>query len=392
MNANFLSFKSGVGDCLFLVLSQEDRTYSIMVDCNLFTTEIEKYVVDDLACHLDLLIVTHVDSDHVKGIIEMLKKHPNLQIGKMIFNCFQCSVDATTDFKVDKGILNQIKSFVSLDSIGVTQVSVREIATLASLVIENKTWFDAWEKIPITDETEDLKLGTDGEWGTIRWLSPYRDYLDRLYSIEFVKCYNRYFHKLPPESGFKNQEEVYEVLIEMADKVKINKTNTHIGTTKFSISQFEHLKMEGIDEYSISIPNQASLAFEWVLGDKSILFLGDSLASVVENSLRKHYSCKHVYDVIKISHHGSAFNTSVNLCLIVDSSHFFVAGGNKNDKPSASALAKILCRSTSDGIDSITLHFPNAENAVIKWLQSEDAKDLREKYKFNLEETNYVEV
>lgn len=153
MNANFLSFKSGVGDCLFLVLSQEDRTYSIMVDCNLFTTEIEKYVVDDLACHLDLLIVTHVDSDHVKGIIEMLKKHPNLQIGKMIFNCFQCSVDATTDFKVDKGILNQIKSFVSLDSIGVTQVSVREIATLASLVIENKTWFDAWEKIPITDET-----------------------------------------------------------------------------------------------------------------------------------------------------------------------------------------------------------------------------------------------
>ena len=192
MNAKFISFKSGCGDCLFLVLSQNDSTYSIMVDCNQFTAEIEKYVVEDLACHLDLLIVSHIDSDHVKGIIEMLKKHPNLQIEKIIFNCFQCSDVATADFEVNQGMLNQIKSFVSLDGIGMSQISVSQIATLASLVLKNKSWFDAWEKMPITDESEDLKLGLNGEWGTIRWLSPSKDYLNQLYSIEFVKCYNRY--------------------------------------------------------------------------------------------------------------------------------------------------------------------------------------------------------
>ena len=60
---------SGNGDCIFCLVKKEDGTsLSMMIDCHVFTTEIKAIVTDILNCHLDFLVVTHIDIDHIDGI------------------------------------------------------------------------------------------------------------------------------------------------------------------------------------------------------------------------------------------------------------------------------------------------------------------------------------
>lgn len=93
MNALFKTFASGVGDCIFLQLKDGDSMFNIMVDCGMFTTDIESFVINQCGNHINLLVVTHIDNDHVDGLVEMLEKYSALQIDKILFNCYQNVAD-----------------------------------------------------------------------------------------------------------------------------------------------------------------------------------------------------------------------------------------------------------------------------------------------------------
>lgn len=392
MKAKFLSFKSGVGDCLFLELNQDGEKYSIMVDCHEFAPDIENYVFTELGKHINLLIVTHIDKDHVCGITQMLTKHPDLIVDKIIFNCFQVVGDTNTELPdEDKKILEELNKIPTRSNVVSSQISVPQAASLAKTILKNKAWGCVWEKQPTTSSSADLELGENSKWGSIKWLSPTQKVLDKLYNTEFKKTYNRYFHKLPPEGGFKQQEEVFEVLIKLDDIVNKSRQqrNTKIASVKLCASLFERLKDERVDERTVSISNYSSLAFEWKCGEKSVLFLGDALSSQVESALKVAYDNIQKYDVIKVSHHGSAYSTTSSLYAFIDAPCYFVSGGNNNDKPSAEALSKILCRKTSGG--NRRLYFSNPSNKVVKWLLSDEARVLRDKYNFSLEESNEIE-
>lgn len=88
-NAIFRVFDVGEGDCIFLCLNEDDEKFTLMVDCGMFTEEVERFVCQDLNGSIDLLVVTHIDEDHIIGIREMLTKHPEIKIGKIFYNCGQ---------------------------------------------------------------------------------------------------------------------------------------------------------------------------------------------------------------------------------------------------------------------------------------------------------------
>lgn len=78
---------SGNGDCIFCLAAKDDGTFfSMMVDCHVFTPEIKAIVTDTLHCHIDYLVVTHIDIDHIDGICNMLNQMPELKIGHIIYN------------------------------------------------------------------------------------------------------------------------------------------------------------------------------------------------------------------------------------------------------------------------------------------------------------------
>lgn len=79
--------------------------------------------------------------------------------------------------------------------------------------------------------------------------------------------------------------------------------------------------------------NGSSIAFLFENQGKRILFLGDSHPSVVSESLRKKFICSEnnplKMDLVKVSHHGSSGNTSPELLNLIDCRHFaFCAVGS----------------------------------------------------------------
>lgn len=52
-------------DCIFLCLNGEDKKCTLMVDCGMFTEEVEQFVCQDQNGSIDLLIVTHIDEDYI---------------------------------------------------------------------------------------------------------------------------------------------------------------------------------------------------------------------------------------------------------------------------------------------------------------------------------------
>ncbi len=97
MQATFKTFESGAGDCLFLILRDEQvgDSFHIMVDCNVLTPEIKHFIYSELGSKIDTLIITHIDADHTNGIVKLLRdiESEHLQINQILFNGFQPQTD-----------------------------------------------------------------------------------------------------------------------------------------------------------------------------------------------------------------------------------------------------------------------------------------------------------
>ena len=74
MKLLFKTFNCGAGDCLFMTLKNETNSFHIMVDCGSLKDEILAFVNNELCKRIDLMVVTHIDNDHIAGIATLLEK------------------------------------------------------------------------------------------------------------------------------------------------------------------------------------------------------------------------------------------------------------------------------------------------------------------------------
>lgn len=86
MQVKFQTFSVGSGDCITLLLKNGDKEMHIMVDCGLYTREVNDYIENGFHSHIDYLIVTHIDNDHINGLTEMLNSKPDLTINHIFYN------------------------------------------------------------------------------------------------------------------------------------------------------------------------------------------------------------------------------------------------------------------------------------------------------------------
>ena len=57
MHAILNTFKSGVGDCVFMRLIKDDATFSIMIDCGKYTPEINLFIKENCISILIFLLL-----------------------------------------------------------------------------------------------------------------------------------------------------------------------------------------------------------------------------------------------------------------------------------------------------------------------------------------------
>lgn len=381
------AFDVGVGDCVFLLLREGDRQFSVMVDCGRMTPEVREWIEKELNRHIDLVVVTHIDGDHVVGVKSVLQEIDGLTVGRILYNCGQqCKVDGP---RVDQQQLDALRKDASAPTIYgcSSEVSERQALTLAEVICENESFRKAWEnqRESITVDTPVMKLA-DG-FGEIRFLSPEDSALGKL-DMEMRRAFNNHFYR-KYEGPYQNESTLFELLIRGV------KSPYESGGSVATVAAIEATKTElqRLADADISrdgsLSNNASIAFVWSGGDKRILFCGDAWPDVmVHHYLRNAPPIEsgfERFEVIKVPHHGSAYNCGDRFWDTFDSQHIFICGRTKDERrPSKECLAKIVTRPTDDG--KRILHVTGRSKCV-DWI---DKENLREEFNFSItEECSY---
>lgn len=292
--------KAHEGDSIIIeTYDIEKNKYIILIDGGprqTFKTTLVKEL--DKYQRIDLLILTHIDNDHIAGLIQYLSsshadKH---SFGKLLVNApnlLKCN-DNGTQISISEGIeFEKIinKKYPNLEIIG-----------------------------KITSEIE-LKLNLP-EGIDIKILSPNQAALD-----ELIKNWR--------EIDFNKEE------------------NTQLSSTELKAKDFDksfkELAEKKTSEKKISrdFANASSIAFSIKTIDFHGLFLGDSHSSIVTESIKNKYqnNLPVKFDYIKISHHGSKYNISNNFLDTIESNKFIIStnGGLGIAKhPDRQTLAKIV--------------------------------------------------
>ena len=389
MKAILRTFESGAGDCIFLQLVDGAKQFVLMTDCGRYEATIRDYVENTLHNHIDLLIITHIHSDHILGVVQMIEETPGLEICKIIFNCYQRPQIGTlkTLTQAQQKRLDGIKSEISCVYHDVVEHEVsaaQAIYDLSKTILSTPGLKTAWKRgyyaLDATNK-EDLK-----EWGTIKFIAPtmkeIKDLDKEFRSILFNELFIEDDHAV-----FEDSESLYEMLIRYANLCTEEKAEEYETAGEDLEQSMADAIDEAVKESEISRSNKSSLAFVWEKGDKKILFLGDASPSLMTKGLLYHYPTgpwPMAFEAVKVSHPGSHNNTTTGLMALVDSEHFFVTGGEEGARPSKAALGRILLPELKCGISQRTLHV-NHKTDLTELL----AKDhrLQEKYHFIIDRT-----
>ncbi len=396
MKVRFITLESGAGDCIFLLLNddKDGSSYHLMVDCNVLTNEIKDFIKNDLNLRIDTLIVTHLDSDHIKGITKLMREpeFKDLQIGQILFNGFQPQTNNVKplDSKTKKK-LEELAIFLPpiVDEVN-HKTSAMDVACLTAELNKHPQWKAVWRKEPILAGNS-IKLG---KWGCLRFLSPTQEVLDDL--LHEVKLeYASLLRMAPPKEAFENQDKYFELMLHLAELRMRPYIPKLIGGIILSEDSIKRYAKEDVNESQVSLPNKASLAFFWestTNPNKRILMMGDAISSQVLSQLNKISMEDMWFEAIKVSHHGSKNNTSVAINAKVDSNHYFITGGRKGGGPHIETIGKIIMKPIQNKDDYRELHYNhNYPFSIWNELKNGEAKTLLNKYHLKLTTNNIYE-
>ncbi len=383
----FRSFDVGIGDCCVIRLVKEcGEQYVIMVDCGKFTPAVKRYVEGELQSHINLLVATHIDGDHINGCAQMLKKCPNLQIDHIWYNCYgrEKKEDETVELKEEqKEILQWVKNALpaEFDAINYKkEISAEQGKTLAGEILKKEPWRNAWNIEYITDQTPNFDLG--GGFGKIVLLGPPRDALDEI-EKRFKDAFNKYFMQVWNDS-IRGGESLSELLIRLADAYKDKFEKKQISAQSPQKLDAEYVKKmaekEGTDT---SDTNYSSIAFMLECGVHKVAMLGDSFAVTLENAIKNKYGEEHKpleCKAIKVAHHGSNGNTSKTLLEQINSNIYFIPGGRKDEYPTWGTIGRIALSHQEDRKLIVFSHKGDMSKQI-------DGLDAAEKGKLHIETT-----
>ena len=318
----------------------------------------------------------------------------DMQIGMILFNGFQPQTEQpqTLPPKTVEKLQTVAELLPPTVDEAFQKTNGMDAACLITELNKHPQWKAVWRQTPIL-AGETMPLGNNEKWGRLRVLSPTQDAMDNL--LHDVKLeYAKRLSSAPPNEDFLDQDKYYELMLRLAELRKrpsfARKTNAE-AITKEKLNKSAKIDAE---ENGVTNANKASLAFCWEGGEevKRILLMGDAVSSQVVNELNGIENGRIWFEAVKVSHHGSKHNTSIELNTKVDSAHYFFTGGKDNEGPDIETVAKIAMKPLAEGIDQRAIHY-NHEKGINLWkeLNKEKAIQLLNKYHILLNTDNTYE-
>ncbi|HIF9153713.1 TPA: ComEC/Rec2 family competence protein [Photobacterium damselae] len=246
---------------------------------------------------IDLLILTHIDDDHIAGILKWFKCDRNAaqKIGKVLFN----SGEVLSEF-FNKGLNEDLEPIIK--QINDTNTSTKQGIRFSKLISDNGLWDREIIHTPLEKEYFGAKF---------TFVSPNINKLTLL-----------------------------------SDKwIKDSKSLDTAVKNDYNLTLKQHIEDDLFLEDK-SIPNGSSIAFIMEYENIKYLFLSDAHPSVIIDSLTDlGYNNKNKLEVefVKVSHHGSKYNTNYELLSLIDTNKYiFSSNGDIHKLPHKCCIARIV--------------------------------------------------
>lgn len=344
-NAEIKFLKAGYGDSILVSFLQGNQKRNILIDGGPAATYVGrdnrdgalKMALDKLSSNekINLLVVTHVDNDHICGILKWLERDPLAydKIEEVWFN----SEGHIANFLNKKPVVeHQVWTNVAQGR----RLGYNQGKSLEMYLNErnNITW-----KEQVIDDNGDLDLFEGAIH--IRILSPNQSKLELL-----LKNWGTILEEPTPELAGKRKlagkQNDYEISLK-----------THIQNDiveKFKEDEAPH--------------NGSSIAFILTINQKNLVFLADAHPTVIEQSLKKYgFSEKSPLEaeLVKLSHHGSRYNNSKEMLKMIKSSNFVIStnGMGQVSHPHKRLIARLISIHPNC---QIHFNYPSLINSIIK--------------------------
>jgi beta-lactamase superfamily II metal-dependent hydrolase len=321
------------GDCLLLEYGNANRTRRILVDGGRPKTYPRiRPLLDQLDDkELDLLVITHVDQDHILGVLAMLEDETLPVTFKDVwFNGFDELMDS------------EFEHFGPQDGEKLT----------TALEARRLPWNAAFKHRSV--EVGRPMVTFDDE-AVFEILSPDRAQLTALVPKWTTEC---------AKNG----------LIPGRDPVP----EPPAGFESFGPIDIDVLAEEKFDP-DPSPTNVTSIGFYFEFDDVRIVFTGDADDARLVKSLKpraEKEGGRLRLDALKVAHHGSRRNISKDLLAILDCRRYLIStSGAGHDHPNDTAMARILKHGGTD--KEITFNY---RSRGAKW----DVADWRDKYSYRV--------
>lgn len=338
-----------------------DNKKNILIDMGYVDTY-KKYIKDRLLkiknenqC-IDLLIITHIDEDHIEGAIEFFKENGNannpniIEVKEVWYNSYRHlqfnknKVSNITNF--ERTQLEEIKlsnfRVISKEINETSQVSAKQGSTLSGYLyglgyINNK-WNTSFNGEAVNlDNKNEIELDDI----KIYLLSPNTNKLKNLSNLWMEKL-----RKIDVDFSISDEEifdDAYEMYIKKIKPIIDIDEDKNIS---YGLMNFETFIKKDIKQgkKDTSKSNGASIAFVLEYKNKKLLFLGDSHEDIIMKGLKRYKKNGKTlkFDIVKVSHHGSIKNNFKWIEDIVVDNYLISTNGEKHNHPSKEVIAKIL--------------------------------------------------
>jgi beta-lactamase superfamily II metal-dependent hydrolase len=269
MGIEFEFLKAGKGDCILISIDRgTKKEKNIVIDGGVSKTykrttsktgTLKSRISKKVLSNLDLVVLTHIDDDHICGLIQLLKDSKHVgKIKELWFNssCYLNEVDAVSSVEKGHGQLNYFQKIID---------NQPHIKHRSDIFMENQKIYSDW--------------GKDIE---IILLSPYKKQLNNLDIAQ---------KKWEKERIAKGKE----ISIPCRDESSMEKSS--IDEEEYKVGETEK--------------NASSIAFILRYKEKNFLFLADADINIINNSLKALDRKLLNFKFVKLSHHGS-FKNNIN--------------------------------------------------------------------------------
>ncbi|WP_448698129.1 ComEC/Rec2 family competence protein [Mucilaginibacter sp. AW1-3] len=277
---------------------------------------------------IDLLILTHIDDDHIDGLLKWIENEPLAykMIGQIWFNSGKLIAEY-----LEQGENDALKLPLHIRSSFETSVS--QALDFEEYIATNKIY-----------ERKVIIAGTKCTFGDLafQFLSPKKKQLEDLLKLYKAEASSNYF-------------------------------NTSGGRGDYSKSIKEHIK----DDVFVSdnrVANGSSIAFILSHKGKDYLFLGDSHPGPIVEQLSL-LDKPLTVEFVKISHHGSAGNTSPELLKLIDTEKYVISThGLQHGHPDKVLIARIIAKNPKA---TIAFNYPELITFIFSDQDHQDFPDFK---------------